>query len=381
MVTAAQDNGTIIIGDVRSLELLDIYLLEKIRTNSNNTDELTSNLNAFYYKSRDAEIVLSPRLFHALKNSIAEISHVDICVKHGNYKNELNYFRYDVVLHISKAIEYQAPIAIQYSPSLTENSINDLIKTNVAKPLYVHNIPNIAILDFLNTIEREIPNQLASVNIDKPDNYKNDTSLQVSALLNLKIKSHDLFVVYGEANPIDTLDLHFYPKGSNPIIRGNEEKVQNGYTAWCREPFNPWLQKFCFDHIKLKVSQHVVSWVNPSTYIWIEKWPVSINGKLDKKKLKLPIYPDSDSTDASVIEQLQIMWRNITGDNAVIDKEFWIHGVSSLCMYFFLATINETFLVNINYHEFHDYNTLEKLANYIAKLLDHPNPHLRETKG
>jgi amino acid adenylation domain-containing protein len=381
LVTAAQDNGTIIIGDVRSLELLDIYLLEKIRTNSNDTDELTSNLNAFYYKSRDAEIVLSPKLFHALKNSIAGISHVDICVKHGNYKNELNYFRYDVVLHISKTIVYQAPITIQYSPSLTENSINDLIKTNVAKPLYVHNIPNIAILDFLNTIEREIPNQLASININKPDIYKGDTSLHFSTLLNLKIKSHDLFVVYGEENPIDTLDLHFYPKGSNPIIRGNEEKVQNGYRAWCREPFNPWLQKFCFDHIKLKVSQHVVSWVNPSTYIWIEKWPVSINGKLDKKKLKLPIYPDNDSTDASVIEQLQIMWRNITGDNAVIDKEFWIHGVSSLCMYFFLATINETFLVNINYHEFHDYNTLEKLANYIAQLLDHPNPHLRETKG
>lgn len=380
LVTATQDNGTIIIGDVRSLELLDIYLLEKIRLNSNDIDELTSNLNAFYYKSRDAEIVLSPKLFHALKNSIAGISHVDICVKHGDYKNELNYFRYDVVLHINKTIEYREPITTQYSPSLTEHAIHGLIKINPEKPLFIHNIPNVAIRDVINSIERQMPNQLDSFNLIKPNDYNEDTKLQVSNLLNLKLKSHDSFVVYGEENPIETLSLHFYPKGSHSIIRGMDEKVENGYRAWCREPFNPWLQKFCFDHIKLKVSQHVVSWVNPSTYIWIEKWPVSINGKLDKKKLKLPIYPDSDSTNASVIEQLRIMWRNITGDNAVIDKEFWIHGVSSLCMYFFLATINETFLVNINYHEFHEHNTLEKLAHYIAQLLDSSNAHLKETK-
>lgn len=62
---------------------------------------------------------------------------------------------------------------------------------------------------------------------------------------------------------------------------------------------------------------------------------------------------------------MQIIWQNITGDDALVDKEFWVHGVSSLCMYFFLATINETFPVNINYHEFRDYNTLVKLSNYI----------------
>ena len=114
----------------------------------------------------------------------------------------------------------------------------------------------------------------------------------------------------------------------------------------------------------------MVSWVNPSVYIWIEKWPLSINGKLDKKKLQLPLSNRPEVLSSNTLQKLQDIWRNITGDNALIDKEFWVHGISSLCMYFFLATINETFFVNINYHEFREYNTLDKLANYIEQLLD-----------
>lgn len=110
--------------------------------------------------------------------------------------------------------------------------------------------------------------------------------------------------------------------------------------------------------------------MHPSAYVWIEKWPFSINGKLDKKKLNLPLKANVDNQgNLSTLEQLKIIWQNITGDDAIVEKEFWVHGVSSLCMYFFLATINETFPVNINYHEFRDYNTLIKLANYIDQIV------------
>ena len=77
--------------------------------------------------------------------------------------------------------------------------------------------------------------------------------------------------------------------------------------------------------------------------MWIEKWPSSINGKLDKKKLMLPLSKHLLKNDSKVIEQLQNIWRNITGDDIFLDKEFWTHGVSSLSMYFFLANINEFF--------------------------------------
>ncbi|MBX9703106.1 MAG: amino acid adenylation domain-containing protein [Silvanigrellaceae bacterium] len=367
LVTATKPQGTIIIGDVRSLELMDIYLLEKIRLNNLKEDNKDLNLSSFYYKSRDTEIVLSPKFFFALKKMIPDISHIDISVKHGSYKNELNYFRYDVILYINKAINYQLPTIIDYSTTLTISTIKTIIKSNIKNIFIIRNIPNKYIQDMLRKIEQEVPNNFIISSSHDKNNETINTALQINYLINNKIKTHEKFIIYDRENPINDLEIHLYPN-TQEITRIREETKYKHYRYYCREPFNPWLQKFCFDHIKLKIRQHIVSWVNPSVYIWVEKWPLSINGKLDKKRLHLPETLEIHDSKKNILGQLQTIWRNITGDNTLVDKEFWTLGISSLCLYFFLANINETFFVNINYHEFREYNTLNKLALYLEKL-------------
>lgn len=369
LVRATKSGGVIIIGDVRSLELMDVYLLEKLRRNTPNKGNIDLNLSSLYYKSRDAEIVLSPKFFYALKDLMPDISYVDISVKHGDYKNELNYFRYDVVLSINRPVEHRLAQTLVYSDSLTKDKIIKIIEKNPDECFIIRSLPNLVIRELLGTINKAIPHNLplSSGMIDCEIDPKEMNHLK--ELLHLKVDSHEQFVHYDEMDPLTRLELHLYPKSKEKKIRFLDNTEYKGYRAYCREPFNPWLQRFCFDHVKLKVSQHIVSWVNPSVYVWIEKWPLGINGKLDKKRLELPVTIDNGEAETTVLEQLQRIWRNITGDNALLEKEFWVHGVSSLCMYFFLATINETFLVNINYHEFRDYNTLDKLAAYIEHLL------------
>ncbi|MBY0544735.1 MAG: amino acid adenylation domain-containing protein [Gammaproteobacteria bacterium] len=362
LITATRADGSIIIGDVRSLELMDVYLLEKIRTNSTDADSLHSNLSSFYYKSRDTEVVLSPNFFYALKDRFKEISHVDISVKHGVYRNELNYFRYDVILHINKTVVYQSPIAIQYTPLLTVENLKETIQLNPNKSLIIKTLPNLHMQEFLGVFNRDIPHHLAFPSLSLK--IHDDEIKHINALINFELKTYDKFIAYGDKNPINTIDLYLHPR-TEQLVRCPDKIKYKNYRAYCREPFNPWLQKYCFDRIKLKISQNVVSWVHPSVYVWVEKWPLSINGKLDKKKLALPLRTDSRQAEANTLEQLQIIWQNITGDDALVDKEFWVHGISSLSLYFFLATINEAFPVNINYHEFRDYDTLVKLSEYI----------------
>lgn len=370
LIAATQDNGTIIIGDVRALELMDLYLLERIRTNSSSLEDMKYDLSSFYYKSRDAEVLLSPHFFLALKEANKEITHVDICVKHGDYNNELNYFRYDVILHINKPVKHVVPVSFSYAAEVDSQTVQGLINQNPNNPLIVRNIPNLFLHDLFNRIHREVSYRLPISVHEQKVTLTEEVRKNTELLLKFKPKSHECHVLYGESSPNGELEIHFYPKEKHELIRFKDTRQYQGYRAYSREPFNPWLQKFYMDHIKLKVRQHVLSWVNPSVYIWIEKWPLTINGKMDKKQLQLPPNTEHLDTNSSTLEQLQAMWRNITGDNALVDKEFWVHGVSSLCMYFFLATINETFLVNINYHEFHDYNTLDKLAEYIEQLLE-----------
>lgn len=363
-IAATQEGGTIIIGDVRSLELLDIFLLEKMRCHAEDTDQL--RLNSLYYKSRESEIVLSPRFFYALKSLFPDISHVDIAVKHGTYKNELNYFRYDAILYIKKPITYQTPLIIHYESALNKDSLIKIGEENKEKVVVIRQVPNVFVHDLLHKLDEKFSDYTAGFSINHHDADFEAKNLHF--LLADEINSHEKWVLYDRENSLSELEIHFYPKIGQEKVRCfiSEEDVKLNTAV--REPFNPWLQKFCVDKIKKTVNQHLVSWVAPSTYILVEKWPITVNGKLDKKRLQLPMDVEVSHDANSTLVQLQKIWKNVTGERVLIDKDFSMQGLSSLYVHFFLATINEKFGLNIHYSEIHQYNTLIKLADYIEHL-------------
>ncbi len=135
LIKATKSGGSILIGDVRSLELLDIYLaIKHLHHHPSDMETCPPNL---LYKSRDSEIVLSPLFFYALKQQFKRISWVDINIKHGQYPNELNYFRYDVILHIEKPVKETDCHTLSFN---TIDNLNDLIKER-QQPVLIQNIP------------------------------------------------------------------------------------------------------------------------------------------------------------------------------------------------------------------------------------------------
>jgi len=364
LIAAAKPNSTLIIGDVRSLELLDIFLLEKMSQKNNTHTELS--LDSIYYKSREAEIILSPYFFYALKEMIPDISHVDIAVKHGVYKNELNYFRYDVILHINKSINYSDPLTIHFNSEFEQKTLLKALKENKDKVIIVEKIPNLFINHLLINLHEKFPNSMRSLALNGsiiPSNVQ----AAVDSLLNFESDTHEKWIIYDKEDALNGLEIYFYPINKQTKLRVKCPKVEPLLYSYCREPFNLLLQKSCFDHIRSEINQHLISWITPSTYIWMEKWPLTINGKLDKKQLQ-PLFEDNTIEHAdSTLGKLQHIWQNITGSAALVDKKFSDQGISSLYTHFFLATVNETFKTQVGYKEIHQYNTLIKLADHINK--------------
>ncbi|RMX18764.1 amino acid adenylation domain-containing protein [Legionella jordanis] len=366
LIKATKPGGVLLIGDVRSLELLEVFLSIKHACHHPEKNEVCPS--HLYYKSRDAEIVLSPLFFYALKEQFKRISWVDINVKHGDYSNELNYFRYDVILHIEKEVTQVDCEVWGFNEVNSHENLQSLTRDKT-KPVKIKNIP-------YNYFE----NLCKKLNVHETSYLNNlliHTSLDekkkalVSSMIHDQFEGFNKFIHYHPHAPQNYLEMLLIPAlNKTTLIRPMEKEKVDSFYAHCREPFSPWLQKFCFDHIKMHVKKHVMTWVNPSIYIWVEKWPQTINGKLDKKKLSLPGAYTYDHDKGSVLAQLKQMWLNITGDNALISEEFWTHGISSLSMYYFLATINETFHLHMTYHEFHQHNTMEKVAVYIEHLLE-----------
>ncbi|WP_256597217.1 AMP-binding protein [Legionella hackeliae] len=269
LIKAVKPGGTLFVGDVRSLELLDIFLaLKHFSHHAEDSEICPSHL---YYKSRETEIALSPLFFYALKEQFKRISWVDINVKHGLYSNELNYFRYDVILHIEKEVS-QVDCQIMAFNEFNHEEISDIVKNHEAKPIKIQNIPYDYLDNLCSTLAIKKGGYLDDLlRLSNPSLDERKRKI-AQELLHRHFEGYETFIQYQHNAPQNYLQMLLIPtSGTLPLIRPIEKEKIDSFHAHCREPFSPWLQKFCFDHIKMSVKKHVMTWVNPSIYIWVEK--------------------------------------------------------------------------------------------------------------
>jgi amino acid adenylation domain-containing protein len=90
------NNGKIFIGDVRNYDLIEEFYKEIYKHKG---IQITLE-DSVRYASKEKELLISPSYFYDLQTKHRDISHVEILTKNGKFKNEMNEFRYDVVLHI-----------------------------------------------------------------------------------------------------------------------------------------------------------------------------------------------------------------------------------------------------------------------------------------
>ena len=98
-----EPGGTIFIGDVPSLPLLEVFQasIQLYRA----SDEITGEqLQQRIAKAivQEGQMAIDPDFFQALGQYLPEISHVQIQLRQGRYHNEMSEFRYDAILHVGQ---------------------------------------------------------------------------------------------------------------------------------------------------------------------------------------------------------------------------------------------------------------------------------------
>ncbi|MEV8019184.1 amino acid adenylation domain-containing protein [Streptomyces sp. NPDC086554] len=100
-VDAVPDGGHVFLGDLRSLPLLDLFhtSVQAHRAPANmRIAELRSRIRR--QSALDPELCVDPRLFRELAARWARVAQVRVLPKRGRHDNELNHYRYDVVLTV-----------------------------------------------------------------------------------------------------------------------------------------------------------------------------------------------------------------------------------------------------------------------------------------
>ena len=143
------DSGRIILGDIRDYRLLDAFHVA-VQIHQHNGDRsllkgAKIKQQAIFHSKRERELLLDPCYFINLKDNYSAIKHVEVLPKRGNATHEMNYYRYDVVLHI----EHDESICNSKNKNLELDWIFGSSNINIDERL-ANNNPTLAIKAYPN---------------------------------------------------------------------------------------------------------------------------------------------------------------------------------------------------------------------------------------
>ncbi|MBP9743123.1 MAG: amino acid adenylation domain-containing protein, partial [Burkholderiales bacterium] len=386
--------GRIFIGDIRDFRLLECFAYSVLSFKNSVVDVPDIE----YFKLKEKELLISPEYFFYLKNNNSYISSVELLPKLGNAINEMNCYRYDVILHINKKVNN--------SPS----AVNCLEKADVKLSFGVKEITAFSetkelirqidsnrfkkVIDILNLLTSnsdedlyiKYPNfRVAREYIKYKHLYNNEcklTSTQVDTLLNIE----QLTKMFHQAG----YKMQLYLDIESPLYlnivaskRIQLEKIMINYPQYfinqrnfanapmqniksLDNQYNEGLRKY----LETKLPDYMI----PHYLIQVNNIPLNSNGKIDYNLLPNPDFIVSDTYVAPTTDLekelcgifSQIL--NIAIDQIGIKDNFFKIGGNSILAIKLIAKINNQLKFKIKVIDVFIRNTVQSLATYLSHI-------------
>lgn len=123
-----------------------------------------------------------------------------------------------------------------------------------------------------------------------------------------------------------------------------------------------------FDDLRIKSSLEVPSYMIPEVIISKQKWPLSINGKIDRKKLKKYFLDKKSSTSEKSNNFLLDTVNNYMGFKKVnLEDNFFEQGFSSISSVELVSKLNEHYQTNITLSDVFNNPTCKKLSSLLVE--------------
>ncbi|MDQ5920713.1 MAG: hypothetical protein QG673_769 [Pseudomonadota bacterium] len=358
--------GKIFIGDVRDFRLLECFAYSVLNFKNNFVD--ISDIE--YFKIKEKELLVSPEYFLYLKNNNDYIAYVELMPKFGKAVNEMNSYRYDVVLHIDK----------NKKTSTTQINIDKFKKiVNVADTLNNYSTANLYI---------KYPNfRIAKEYIRCNNLYNNQCDLSVDkaeALLDIEQltktfykKGFKVTVYLDIDNPlylniIASNTIYSQNAGSEKVII-NYQKNPLNYKNFANNP-NKNIQLFdskYTESLKKYLATRLPNYMIPQYLIPLNSIPLNSNGKVDYKSLPSPAFISNNKYVApktkleKTLCEIFAQILNITKDNVGIQDNFFKIGGNSILALKLIAKIRNKLNFKLKAVDIFTNNTVQSLTGYL----------------
>jgi amino acid adenylation domain-containing protein/thioester reductase-like protein len=366
-VQVVEPGGFIFVGDVRSLPLLEaFYMAIELQQAAPriSADELQQRVRKRLYQ--EEELTLDPAFFEALKQHLPEISEVQVQLRRGHYVNELNQFRYDVILRVGSPVLQSSiePLTLDWQESgLSLPRLRQILQETQPEHLVITQVPNARVETFVRAIQL-----LNASEADRPDTVEglqamlsqSCTGIDPEAFYSL---SQDLPYDISEVSGLNSgrdgaYDVFIQRRGS--ALKGltqTRSPKSGSAQAWQTYANNPLQGKIALQlapQLRTFLKQKLPNYMVPSAFVCLESLPLTLNGKVDRRSLPIPAStrPILDVAyippETPIASQLVEIWSQVLGvDQIGIQDNFFELGGHSLLTTQMITLVEQAFQVEV----------------------------------
>ncbi|PHM41043.1 Amino acid adenylation [Xenorhabdus szentirmaii] len=347
---------------------------------------------------QEEEFLLSPTYFAQLPTRYPEIERVDILVKRGIGDNEMLRYRYDVILH-KKAVSNQqeestnsagssAHAPFTWRDFVSLENLRDMLQRK-EQILAVSGIPNARIKDDVELSEglRHWPANQFIYSSEQAGSFSPHSAEQVQSfellLQYAEQCGYQCGITWSQQQP-DLLDVIF-SRGALPQIQARADYNQ---THLANYPQISSISGELSEHLEAALKKQLPEYMVPSLYITLERMPLSLNNKIDKKALPIPNEDDLRrqtyiAPRDEIEKKLCELWQNLLKVRQIgVYDNFFTLGGHSLQATRLISSIRNELNVEIPLKSIFENPTLEKLSQIVTiHLIQTRRKHLQTEQG